>query len=872
MLVALVSALVLPLVGHVIATIVDEPTPLLDLRGKWRVCFEKGECIQTQVPHKSYPGGQRADFHYLTYSRTFETTKEILQKERSLVFTQISEAATIELNGTIIKTAGSLPPNFRYSAHYPVVSTLSRDLLSPLGKMNEIKIRAYTTKIAEAGLRGELNGVFDRVAAVRYQEGKLLYDIVAPIFAAILLLALAYYALRVALKFTKLREVYWSYLWATLSAVLFLINYSKLTNEFLPAWLVGHMHFLFRNLMDWAFVYFLFTFYDGFPRRLGKTLRDAKKYFTYTCHAVFGLLSVLILTSLLIQFLFSDATTQAGFGASLPVLISSELSYLRTLPYLIAIFACLIDSREALWGRIASSLGMAVILFLQLHDIWIFKEGSTGIYFVKVFPLFVMYFYYTKINEIREDLMAADARHFTEAKTEVLIKRRISHDLKHPLFDLRDIALKLGAVSPELKLKMNKALSTLSEMSLALSAKEEFSTKVESRLLLAIIERVVEAKRVQLPHDITLSVDPSSVGVFVRINPTEFANALSNIISNASESYDRAGEIRLSLRLHPSSKKLELRVSDFGRGIDEKTQKKLFSEGATFGKAHGQGQGLFQARRTFENWGGIVTLNSKLGEGTSVLLSLPEAAPPLGVLSALNLSQVKEFIVIGDATETVNALLDRVARHAPELKIQSLKSATAANDFVERQEASMLGQCFFIVAESFKRSSSFSAVDFISKHGLQKSSVVLMNADDSEAYDKAKEHSVAVIYPSLVHRVRIESKAAAPGHELHVLIDNDRHVRKRWEDTAIKKGLRFQAFSSVRALKSELSMIPLDTKIFVDADIDGNFDGLSLAAELEAKGYNITIATGYQKRDLPKSASNFKLIGKTPPWIRGVPI
>ena len=206
------------------------------------------------------------------------------------------------------------------------------------------------------------------------------------------------------------------------------------------------------------------------------------------------------------------------------------------------------------------------------------------------------------------------------------------------------------------------------------------------------------------------------------------------------------------------------------------------------------------------------------------------------------------------------------------MKITVLKTVTSAEEYLSGLSELRKANLSFVVAASMKRATGFSGVDFIIKHGIEKSSVVYCENDGDIHFMKAKENKIGILIPSLIQSIHIETKRSAPGHELHILIDNDHIVRKRWERSAINKGLRFQAFSSIKSLRSELHMIPVDTKIFVDVDIGGNFDGIGLATELQNKGYSVTLATGYAKHALPPSASKFKLIGKTPPWIRGVPV
>ena len=79
--------------------------------------------------------------------------------------------------------------------------------------------------------------------------------------------------------------------------------------------------------------------------------------------------------------------------------------------------------------------------------------------------------------------------------------------------------------------------------------------------------------------------------------------------------------------------------------------------------------------------------------------------------------------------------------------------------------------------------------------------------------------------------------------------------------------MRFKSFSKVAEFKRELPMIPFDTKIFIDVDIESRQDGLVLATDLRNMGFDVSLATGYPKSALPENARLFPLVGKRPPWI-----
>jgi signal transduction histidine kinase len=69
---------------------------------------------------------------------------------------------------------------------------------------------------------------------------------------------------------------------------------------------------------------------------------------------------------------------------------------------------------------------------------------------------------------------------------------------------------------------------------------------------------------------------------------------------------------------------VQLQISDTGPGIGEEDAKKIFEPFYTT-KEQGLGLGMPYASKIVEQHGGIISVASKLGEGTTVSITLPAA-------------------------------------------------------------------------------------------------------------------------------------------------------------------------------------------------------------------------------------------------------
>ena len=115
----------------------------------------------------------------------------------------------------------------------------------------------------------------------------------------------------------------------------------------------------------------------------------------------------------------------------------------------------------------------------------------------------------------------------------------------------------------------------------------------------------------------------------VLIDPTRFKQVLSNLLSNAIK-FTAEGEVSLRLRVLPTSPErlaVSLRIEDSGIGISALDQQRLFSPFVQAGNSQqsgrqGSGLGLVISRTLCEMMGGRLQLDSVLGRGTLVDISL----------------------------------------------------------------------------------------------------------------------------------------------------------------------------------------------------------------------------------------------------------
>lgn len=109
-----------------------------------------------------------------------------------------------------------------------------------------------------------------------------------------------------------------------------------------------------------------------------------------------------------------------------------------------------------------------------------------------------------------------------------------------------------------------------------------------------------------------------------RLDHHDFVVLIGNLVENA---FDALGNIKADKRIFISIEQdeggLSILVEDNGCGIDAAIQEKIFEQGFTTKGSGGRGIGLYLIADIVRKGGGTITVDSNLGEGTSILISFP---------------------------------------------------------------------------------------------------------------------------------------------------------------------------------------------------------------------------------------------------------
>jgi signal transduction histidine kinase len=139
----------------------------------------------------------------------------------------------------------------------------------------------------------------------------------------------------------------------------------------------------------------------------------------------------------------------------------------------------------------------------------------------------------------------------------------------------------------------------------------------------ALVEPMAAAKKLRFAMEL-LEEDQS-----IQTDGTKLRQMLVNILSNGIK-FTEKGEVRLGCSVHGDT--LEVRIADTGVGIAAENIEDVFepfwqAEQVVTRKTSGTGLGLSVTRKLARLLGGDVTCASRIGAGTTFLLTLPLKAP-----------------------------------------------------------------------------------------------------------------------------------------------------------------------------------------------------------------------------------------------------
>lgn len=482
-----------------------------------------------------------------------------------------------------------------------------------------------------------------------------------------------------------------------------------------------------------------------------------------------------------------------------------------------------------------------------------------------------------EISAIREHILGlrkqTEQTSRTKAFTELSVQ--VAHDIRSPLAAL-DMVVKDSSVLPESdRVLVRTAVSRITDIANNLinqyslvpelnGSSSQSRTPAEPHLVSPLIENVASEKRMQYRSRMGLEIlakgEPGSYGLFASIDDSEFKRVLSNLINNSVEAISGAGQIAVTLA--NQGNKIEVSVSDTGKGIPTHLFPQLMKKGASFGKEGGTGLGLYHAKEAVESWGGAIHLESKEGSGTTVRLIFPKAQSSDWLLGELDIEPGQTVVVLDDDPSIHQVWDGRFQNIVAQYGVHLVHFSAPAHLAHWLEKNSTHERRLFLIDYELLGSKT-SGLELIESLGIAKSSVLVTSRYEDDAIrEKCKRLEVKLIPKSMAAHVPIVVQPVRA-----ILIDDDPIIHQIWGRAARAAGKNLNSFSSVDEFLAQSTNFDSNTPVYLDSHLGNGARGEILAHKIHERGFSkIYLVTGFSKKEFDQIPEIRAVMDKNPPW------
>lgn len=231
-----------------------------------------------------------------------------------------------------------------------------------------------------------------------------------------------------------------------------------------------------------------------------------------------------------------------------------------------------------------------------------------------------------ELGELGESInaMANDIEQMLEAKRQLLLA--ISHELRSPLTRAKVSAALLDDENQQTEIQHDlDEMETLIEEILEterLSTQHHILNKSEEKL-----QRLISELLEQYFADESIDVKMPQESIHISVDSPRIKLLIKNILSNALQHTPKNTPPPM-LSLEKTDRSITITINDHGSGIESKHLPHLMepfyrTDAARQRETGGYGLGLYLCKVIAEAHGGQLMIDSKIGQGTTVVVSLP---------------------------------------------------------------------------------------------------------------------------------------------------------------------------------------------------------------------------------------------------------
>jgi hypothetical protein len=343
-----------------------------------------------------------------------------------------------------------------------------------------------------------------------------------------------------------------------------------------------------------------------------------------------------------------------------------------------------------------------------------------------------------------------------QLKVEAYAKRarQASHDLAMPIMSLNSVIdlLREKSAAVHTLTSVIDRINIIVDDLIAHKRKNTGSTYNNNQDHIAIrIEKLIDEKRLILDSKIRITPE-LDYGDISDLNGYEadLIRSLANLIDNSAEAMSAHGGT-INVRLDQWDTGVGLSVTDDGVGIPADILPLVGQSKFTHGKGgSGTGIGVLNTREFCESLGGTLSIESKVGVGTTVKITIPKKNKSL---ETLFLTPDTELLVLDDDDNCLSLWKKHIDKMCIPNKISYFAEPASIINYLNR--LSRLDQVFLF--SDFNLKSLDNGLDIIEKFNLQQQSVLVTGEYFFEDVNRRAKLLKIPIYPKpLLNQLSIQ--------------------------------------------------------------------------------------------------------------------
>lgn len=174
---------------------------------------------------------------------------------------------------------------------------------------------------------------------------------------------------------------------------------------------------------------------------------------------------------------------------------------------------------------------------------------------------------------------------------------------------------------------MSDVITAVKGQAVTLSENETISFDIEELVKRVNILMKHELKNALVTLNINININTDSK-TLLHGDITSLVQVINNMISNSIQSYGGKPNKEIDLNVDKKDNSIIISIRDYGSGLSEEVQHKLFKEMITTKGKNGTGLGLFMSYSTIRaHFNGNITFETEQGKGTTFYISIPLLTP-----------------------------------------------------------------------------------------------------------------------------------------------------------------------------------------------------------------------------------------------------